>query len=164
MFLKKSALLITLFALLSLTISNAYAGYAYYNNKPTVSVFLAEESRSSESGLGISLTTNEQEKKDITYVDFRSSRMLQVSTSTSKDIMGYPINVGIVLGYAEPKSGHDGYKGVTSGLQATLARTVSKTGLSIDLRLCSLSHDISPLKWVSNPDILWGGLGASFAF
>jgi hypothetical protein len=38
------------------------------------------------------------------------------------------------------------------------------TGLSLDLRLASMSHNINPLRWVTNPDMLFVGAGVSYGF
>lgn len=157
---------LVLITIVAASAASAYNPYKYSsgNGSGTLAVFVAEDQKASKSGFGVSYTTKDNGLSDITYLDLSSYRMLQVAKLTNKNLSGYPVHYGFTFGYSSPKSGESAYRGITSGLQAVLASSTNKKGISIDLRVCSMSHDINPIKWVSDPDILWGGAGISYSF
>lgn len=142
-----------------------HASWNTSNKDASVTVFAATSANSNGSGYGIALDRYDTQLTDLSYVSLGSVRIIQSAKLTPKVFSGYPVYIGLVAGYADPATPDATVsRGFVSGLQVILAKSKSKSGLSFDLRASSLSSSLNPIKWVSDPDVLWGGVGASYSF
>lgn len=133
----------------------------------TVTVFAASDAKGNGSGFGVSYATTQKFTnivQDVAYTHVSDYSMIQYSALAPKVISSFPANIGLTIGYSTPSSGSSATKGLMTGVQAVLAKTTNASGLSLDIRISSLQKGFNPLKWVSNPDALIAGAGASYKF
>ncbi|WP_319586067.1 hypothetical protein [uncultured Desulfobulbus sp.] len=170
-----------------LAASQVSAQYNYTNSsssdkKSTANIFLASDTKTNESGYGVSLTLKDDPTAAMTYVHFENFDVFQVSKSQSTHLGGFPVNVGVVLGYANnrvdntPVLGIEGIKplaagdsadrpnGLLTGMEASVSLGKPTGGFSIDLRASSMSKNANPIKWISDPDLLWVGAGITLKY
>jgi hypothetical protein len=152
---KKAMILPVLWLLLPAGISPA-AGQS-------VSAFGVADIKTSSGGWGVSLTASGQGITDISYISTGSYRLIQTSgLSSALGIL--PISVGIAAGYVDPTEDTTFSRGFVSGLEVGMGIIKSSTGPSITIKATSLSTEFNPIKWVTDPDMLWIGAGLSFSF
>ncbi len=133
----------------------------------SLSVFMAVDKQSDESGYGVSLTQNGTQPIELSYVSLDTFRLYQFSQTTPKQFSGFKVNFGFAAAYADPIENvpDEGTpENLYTGLTLSLARTEMAYGLALDVRATSLSKDFDPIAWFSDPDILWLGAGLSYAF
>lgn len=133
----------------------------------TLTVFMATDRQSGESGFGASLTKKQRQPVDLSYVSLNSFRLYQISQLAPKRIGGYTVNFGFTAAYADPVDDAPPLgtpEKMLTGITAVLAKTETSFGVAIDLRATSLSKDFDPIAWFINPDILWLGAGLSYSF
>lgn len=164
---QRTHILVLIFAVITLMVASAAQAtrISRDSSNTQLSVFAATDTRSDESGFGISMSRpGARDTKDLTFVNFNSYRMFQVTTLVPKEIAGYSTLYGLTMGYSERKSGDTAIDGVTTGLMVVLAKSNVGRGMSIDIRACTMTKDVNPLKWFTDPDIFWAGAGLSFGF
>ena len=151
-----------------------HAGLLKRSGDTTLSVYGAYEKVSQETGFGLALSKHtEGGIADISGFAFNHSIILQSSQLRPITSGALPIYVGMTAAYSFANtSGQAGTlpdlnqapTGFMSGLQVVFAKTQPSAGLSLDLRVSSLSKDINPVKWITNPDALCVGAGISYSF
>lgn len=154
--------------------SQVSAQYVYSNNNTqknsTASLFVATDTKSDESGYGVSLTMKNDPTAALTYVHFEHFDVFQVSKSKSSQIGGYPVNIGLLIGYANNRVSNNILDttsrpdGLLSGMEASVSLGKPSSSYSIELRASSLTENVDPIKWFSDPDLLWVGAGISFKY
>ena len=152
----------------------ANAGQPKRSGDTTLSVYGAYEKVSQEPGYGLALSTHAQGRiTDISGVVFNHSIILQSSQLRPITSGALPIYIGMTAAYSFANaSGQAGTlpglnqppTGFMSGLEVVLAKTQPSAGLSLDLRVSSLSKGVNPVKWISDPDALCVGAGISYSF
>lgn len=152
-----------------LAASQVCAQYAYSNygetKQGTVTLFAATDTKSSDSGYGLSLTLKDDPTSAVTYVHLDSFDIYQVTKSKPTQLAGYPVNMGISLGYANRRNNAaDVPNGLLTGLDVSVSLGKPKSNFSVDLRASSLARNVNPIKWVTNPDVLWLGAGVTFKY
>lgn len=152
-------------------VSQVSAQYAYSNDygqkSSTVSVFAATDLKSDDSGYGLSLTLKNDPNSTLTYVHFDNFDVLQVSKSQPSKLAGFPINVGIVLGYANSRVDDleiDRPDGLLTGLEASMSLGKPQSNFSVDIKASSLTESVNPIKWITDTDLLWVGAGITFKY
>lgn len=161
-----SIALTAIFAASQVSAQYAYSNYSSQKSS-TVSVFAATDTKSNDSGYGASLTLKSDPTATLTYVHFENFDVFQVSKSKPTQLAGYPVNVGVVLGYANNRSSDlliDRPNGLLSGLEASVNLGKPQGGFSVDLKASSLTESVNPIKWVTNPDLLWVGAGITIKY
>ena len=167
-----SVALTAIFAASQVSAQYAYSNYSSQKNS-TVSVFAATDTKSNDSGYGVSLTLKSDPTAALTYVHFENFDVFQVSKSKPTQLAGYPVNVGVVLGYANSRVKEDFTPygpyierpdGLLSGLEASVSLGKPQGGFSVDLKASSLTESVNPIKWLTNPDLLWLGAGVTFKY
>lgn len=132
-----------------------------------LTVFAVIDNRNDETGFGVALTKSAEEgsQTDITYIDFESYRLAQVTQLSPKQFGMFTTNLGFTIAYADRDTDTtDSPDGILTGLSATLVEKDLAFGLSLDIRASSLSEGVDPISWVADPDILWFGAGLSYRF
>ena len=130
----------------------------------SVSAFGVADIETSSGGWGVSLITSRPEITDISYVSTGSYRLIQAA-GLSNALGVLPVSVGLAIGYVDPTADNPPFsRGFVSGLEVGMGIVKSSSGVSITLKATSLSTEFNPIKWVSDPDMLWIGAGLSFSF
>lgn len=152
--------------------SAASAGLLRRNGDTSLSVFGAWDKVSEKPGLGVSLMKNDRGLTTLTAAAFSHSILLQ--SSQLRPLVGgvLPIYAGMTVGYSFATN--DGSvqmpgemevaNGFMTGLEVVFAKTQPSAGLSFDLRASSMTKSVNPIKWISDPDVLWFGAGLSYSF
>ena len=146
--------------------SPATAQMSYGEKKSTcLTVFAAHEKQSGGSGYGIALSQYGKEVTDLSAADLGDFRLYQFSKLAPKKVGPYMVDFGFTVGYADPKDGFpDAPKDLFTGLVVILGKSESSQGISLDLRVSSLSREFNPMAWFTDPDIFWFGAGLSYSF
>ncbi|MHB1000302.1 MAG: hypothetical protein ACYC27_13760 [Armatimonadota bacterium] len=139
--------------------------YGYDDKKTSLSVFAAIDTKSDDTGYGISFSMRDENVTDISYVHFDSVDLFQTARLTERQLFGFPAYIGISAAYANDRSDDtDAPNGLMTGLQVILNLAKPTSGISVDIRASSLSESINPIKWITDPDVLWAGAGISYTF
>lgn len=157
----KLALIILMVALL------AAAAWPYGNTSETrLSVFMVKDTQSEESGFGAALSRLDGNMTDLAYMDFGDFTLAEFAKLAPKSLGPQDAYFGFAAAYAKPDDAS--LPGVPDGFYSGLALILGKVdlayGLSLDLRVSSLSKDFDPIAWLSDPDIFILGAGVSYKF
>ncbi len=159
---------VLLIVLLIIAASAANAALFRRSGDTSLSVYGAYDKVSEKPGFGLSLSKRDPVGiTDLSGVVFDHSIMLQTSQLRPITLGLLPIYVGMTGAYSFEKNGSEVSgipTGFMSGLQVVFAKAQPSAGLSLDLRASSLSQGFNPIKWVSDPDVLWFGAGFSYNF
>ena len=151
-----------------IAISQANAQYAYSNYKEkesTVTAYAITDLESDESGYGLSMTLKEDPTAAVTYTHLESFDMYQISKSKETKLAGYPVNLGVAVGYANNQDDTvDTPDGLVSGLEASIKLGKEDSKLSFELKACSMAEKLNPIDWLTDSDVLWVGAGVTFRF
>ncbi len=151
----------------AIAISQANAAYRYYghNAESKFSLFALTDVKNDESGFGASMTLKSDPTAAITYTHMDSFDVYQISKSQETKAGGYPVNLGMAVGFANNRDNtKDNPDGLVSGLEASINLGKPNSSYSIDVKACSLSENVNPFKWLTDSDVLWIGAGISFKF
>lgn len=166
----KSTIYMLVLALLMLASALMTADAARFSRSGEngLSVYGAYDKVSEKTGFGLALTKRDRVGlTDLSGVAFDNSIMVQTSQLRPIMLGPLPIYVGMTAAYAFDRNKDetaDTPSGFMSGVQVVLAKAQAAPGLSLDLRASSLSEGFNPVKWISDPDALWFGAGASYSF
>jgi hypothetical protein len=98
---------------------------------------------------------------DLTYIDFDSYRLVQVTQLSTKQFGLFMIDLGFTIAHADPVVDiPDVVEGVLTGLSVIF--TEKSAGLPLSIRASALSKGVDPISWFADPDILWFGIGLSY--
>jgi hypothetical protein len=123
------------------------------------------DKKSGGSGYGIALSQYGKDVTDLSAADLGDFRLYQFSKLAPRRVGPYMVDFGFTLGYAEAKEGlPDAPKNLLTGLSVILGKSELALGMSLDLRVTSLSTEFDPLAWFTDPDIFWLGAGLSYTF
>ena len=138
----------------------------YGEKKSTsLSAFVTSERKSGATGFGAAWTQRGRETADLSFADLGDFRLYQFSKLAPKQVGPYSVDFGFTIAYADPKEDLlDTPKDVLTGISVIYAKTELMMGMSLDLRVSSLSSEFNPLAWFTDPDVLWLGAGLSYTF
>lgn len=168
------ALIVALLLAAAVTSAEAGAVFTKVGGNTSVSVYGAWDQVSGKPGAGVSLSSRqEQGLTDISATAFPHDIIVQSSQLKKLGSGALPLYVGMTAAYSfantqaaadQLLNGHSTPTGLMTGISVVVAKAQPSTGLALDLRVSSMSKDVNPIKWISNPDMLLFGAGASYSF